>query len=146
MTEHQSNPDILLVEDNPGDVRLTQVAFRAADFAVELHITTDGLEAMEFLRDEELPSPDLMLLDLNLPRKDGFGVIEEIRDDRDLECLPVLVLSSSTSEEDISSCYEKQANAYLTKPDSPDSFVKLVQSIEKFWVETVRLPPCSYVS
>ncbi|WP_436344477.1 response regulator [Natronorubrum sp. FCH18a] len=143
MSESNSIPDILLVEDNPGDVRLTQIAFQDAEFDVEMHIATDGIEAIDFLRDEESPCPDFILLDLNLPRRDGFDVLEEIRNDAKLKHLPVLVLTSSTANEDIISSYEQHANAYLTKPDDPESFVELVQTVEGFWIERVRLPPCS---
>lgn len=142
VTRSNTNPDLLLVEDNPGDVRLTEEAFRDAEFDVELHVATDGIEAIDFLRDEGSPCIDLVLLDLNLPRKDGLAVLEEIKDDSDLEHLPVLVLTSSMAEEDIVSSYEQHANAYLTKPDNPESFVELVQAVEEFWVENVRLPPC----
>lgn len=142
VTRSNTNPDLLLVEDNPGDVRLTEEAFRDAEFDVELHVATDGIEAIDFLRDEGSPCIDLVLLDLNLPRKDGLAVLEEIKDDSDLEHLPVLVLTSSMAEEDIVSSYEQHANAYLTKPDNPESFVELVQAVKEFWVENVRLPPC----
>ncbi len=108
-----------------------------------MHIATDGIEAIDFLRDEESPCPDFILLDLNLPRRDGFDVLEEIRNDAKLKHLPVLVLTSSTANEDIISSYEQHANAYLTKPDDPESFVELVQTVEGFWIERVRLPPCS---
>lgn len=143
MTENNTGPDILLVEDNPGDIRLTQEAFREAEFDVRMHIATDGIKAIDFLKDEESLCPDFVLLDLNLPRKNGFGVLEEIKDDPELKHLPVLVLTSSTAREDVISSYEQHANAYLTKPDSPESFVELAQSVEEFWVERVRLPPCS---
>lgn len=135
-------PDVLLVEDNPGDVRLVQEAFREAEFEVGLHTATDGVEATEFLRDEGSPCPDLVLLDLNLPRKDGFDVLGEMKDDPELGQLPVLVLTSSTAREDVISSYERHANAYLTKPDNPESFVDLVRTVEEFWIERVRLPPC----
>ncbi|MFC7212551.1 response regulator [Saliphagus sp. GCM10025334] len=143
MTENDSIPHILLVEDNPGDVRLTQEAFRDAKFDARLHIAVDGIKALNFLRDEESPCPDLILLDLNLPRKDGFDVMEEIRNDPDLTHLPILVLTSSTAKEDILSSYERYANAYLTKPDNPGSFVELVQVVEEFWIGNVRFPSCS---
>lgn len=141
MTGNNTNPDVLLVEDNPGDVRLTQEAFQEAEFDVRLHITTDGVEAIDFLRDKKSPRPDFVLLDLNLPRKDGFDVLGKIRDDSDLEHLPVLVLTSSTAGEDVIASYKQHANAYLTKPDTPDSFVEMVQAVEEFWIENVRLPP-----
>ena len=138
------NPDILLVEDNPGDVRLTEIAFEGAEFDVRLHIAIDGIEAINFLKDKESVCPDMVLLDLNLPRKDGFEVLEVVRDDSELKHLPILVLTSSSSKEDIASSYKQHANAYLIKPDSPVSFVELIQVIEEFWFEKVRLPPCSY--
>jgi len=141
VTDPNSTPDILLIEDNPGDVRLTQEAFRAAEFDVHLHIAMDGVEAIEFLRDGDSPGPDLVLLDLNLPRKDGIDVLAEIRNDAELRHLPVLVLSGSTAREDVIASYDQHANAYLTKPDDPESFVELVQAVEQFWLETVQLPP-----
>ncbi len=108
-----------------------------------MHIATDGIKAIDFLRDDGSPCPDFVLLDLNLPRKDGLDVLEEIKGDPEMEQLPVLVLSSSTAREDIISSYEKHANAYLSKPDSHESFVELVQAVESFWFDRVRLPPCS---
>ncbi|QLK26524.2 response regulator [Natrinema zhouii] len=143
MTKSNTTPDILLVEDNPGDVRLTQEAFRGAKFDVRMHIASDGSEAINFLKDKESPCPDLVLLDLNLPRKDGFDVLEEMQNDSELERVPVLVLTSSTAREDIISSYKQHANAYLTKPDSPELFIELVKSVEEFWLKRVRLPPCS---
>ncbi|MFC6766078.1 response regulator [Natrinema soli] len=143
MTENKTNPDILLVEDNPGDVRLTQEAFREAEFDVRMHIATDGIKAIDFLRSDESPCLDFVLLDLNLPRKDGLDVLEEIKGDPEMEQLPVLVLTSSTAREDVISSYEQHANAYLTKPDSPETFVDLVQAVEKFWIGRARLPSCS---
>lgn len=142
MTRNNPVPDILLVEDNPGDVRLTREAFQAAEFEVRLHTVTDGVEAIDFLRSTQSPAPELVLLDLNLPRKGGFDVLETIRGDPELEHLPVLVLTSSTAQKDVLSAYEQHANAYLTKPDTPTAFAELVQSVEEFWIETVRLPPC----
>lgn len=141
MTVNDTEPDVLLVEDNPGDVRLTREAFRDAEFDVRMHVASDGVEAADFLRDEESPRPDLVLLDLNLPRKDGFDVLEQIRTDSKLAHLPIIVLTSSTAREDVVSSYEQCANAYLTKPDSPDSFVDMIRAVEEFWMEKVRLPP-----
>ncbi|WP_317175822.1 response regulator [Halomontanus rarus] len=143
MTKNKSTPAILLIEDNPGDIRLTQEAFREAEFDVRMYTATDGMKAIDFLRDEASLCPNLVLLDLNLPRKDGFEVLEEIKADPELEHLPVLVLTSSTAREDVISSYEQHANAYLTKPDSPGSFVELAQTIEEFWLERVRLPSYS---
>lgn len=138
-------PDILLIEDNPGDVRLTQEAFREASFDAELHVATDGVEAMRFLKQDEgyesVPRPDLVLLDLNLPRKDGFDVLVEIRDDPELDRLPVVVLTSSEDTEDVRRSYEQQVNAYLTKPSDPGEFVDTVRAVEEFWFEQVELPP-----
>lgn len=138
--------DILLVEDNPGDVRLTEEAFKEGKIANTLHVTTDGVEALDFLHQRgeytDAPCPDIVLLDLNLPRKNGDEVLEEIRDDPDLECLPVVILTSSDAQEDVVKSYEHQANAYLTKPVNPAEFIKVVQSLQQFWLSVVRLPPC----
>lgn len=138
--------DILLVEDNPGDVRLTEEAFKEGQIANTLHVTTDGVEALDFLYQRgdhaDAPCPDIVLLDLNLPRKNGDEVLDEIRDDPDLECLPVVILTSSEAEEDVVQSYELQANAYLTKPVDPTEFTDLVQSFQQFWLSVVRLPPC----
>jgi CheY-like chemotaxis protein len=137
--------DILLVEDNPGDVRLTREAFEKGHIHNELHVTTDGVEALEFLHQrgeyEDAPRADLMLLDLNLPRKDGDEVLAEIRADADLKRLPIIVLTSSSAEEDIVKSYELQANAFLTKPVNPTEFVDTVKSFQQFWLSVVRLPP-----
>ena len=137
--------EILLVEDNPGDVRLTQEAFREGRIENNLHVVTDGVEALEFLhrRGEyaDAPRPDLVLLDLNLPRKNGDEVLAELKDDEDLRCIPVIVLTSSAAEEDVVKSYELHANAYLTKPVDPDAFIDAVQSFEQFWFSIVKLPP-----
>jgi len=137
---------ILLVEDNPGDVRLTREAFDEGNISNTLHVTTDGVEAMDFLEKRgeyaDAPRPDIVLLDLNLPRKDGGTVLAEIRDDPDLEQLPVVVLTSSEAEEDVAKSYELNANAFLTKPVDPEAFIEAVQSFQSFWLSVVRLPPC----
>ena len=137
--------DILLVEDNPGDVRLTEEALREGQIANELHVTTDGIEALDFLHQRgeyaDAPSPDIVLLDLNLPRKDGDEVLEEIRSEDDIDCLPVIILTSSEAEEDVVKSYELRANAFLTKPVDPSEFIDLVQSFQQFWLSVVRLPP-----
>ncbi|NHN42752.1 response regulator [Halorubellus sp. JP-L1] len=137
--------DILLVEDNPGDVRLTREAFEAGQIRNTLHVARDGVEALEFLRQQgeyaDVPRPDIVLLDLNLPRKDGDEVLAEIRADPDLETLPVIVLTSSSAEEDVVRSYELQANAFLTKPVDPMEFVEIVRSFQEFWLSVVRLPP-----
>ena len=138
--------DILLVEDNPGEVRLTEEAFKEGQISNTLHVTTDGVEALDFLHQRgeyvDAPRPDIVLLDLNLPRKDGDEVLEEIRADPDLTHLPVIILTSSSAEEDIVQSYELQANAYLTKPVDPEEFVDVVKSFQQFWLSVVRLPPC----
>ncbi|MCU4740546.1 response regulator [Halobacteria archaeon AArc-m2/3/4] len=137
--------DILLVEDNPGDVRLVREAFAEADFEVSLHTIANGDDAVEFLTakttDEPVSVPDLVLLDLNLPGRDGCAVLEAIREDSQLACLPVIMLTSSSAEEDIARCYGASVNAYLTKPTAPDEFVSLIEILESFWFERVRLPP-----
>ncbi|WP_226042435.1 response regulator [Natrinema sp. DC36] len=145
-TVHQSSTedeiDILLVEDNPGDIRLTREAFKSAEQEIALQSVTNGDDAVKFLResaDNELP--DLILLDLNLPGRDGCEVLEVIRDDPRLKPLPVLMLTSSEAEDDIARCYDTRANAYLTKPTDPAEFSSLVDTFEQFWVEKARLPP-----
>jgi CheY-like chemotaxis protein len=140
-----SSADILLVEDNPGDVRLTREAFEAGNIANTLHVVTDGVEALAFLHQrgdhEAAPRPDIVLLDLNLPGKNGDEVLAEINDDPDLESIPVIVLTSSEAEEDVLQSYELQANAYLTKPVDPGEFIDIVKRFKAFWLEVVRLPP-----
>lgn len=136
---------ILLVEDNPGDVRLTEEAFEQARIENDLHVVSDGSEALSFLFQEgkhtDAPRPDLVLLDLNLPGKDGENVLEELKADPELRSIPVIVLTSSSAEEDIARSYELHANAYLTKPVDPDAFIETVRAFEKFWFSVVRLPP-----
>ena len=137
--------DVLLVEDNPGDVRLTEEAFNEGRINNTLHVATTGEEAMEFLHQRgeyaDAPHPDIVLLDLNLPRKDGDEVLEEIRADPDLKQLPVIILTSSAAEEDVVRSYELNANAYLTKPVNPAEFMEVVRSFQEFWLSVVRLPP-----
>ena len=136
--------EILLVEDNPGDVELTREALHDTKVHMRLSVVPDGVEAMAFLRREreyaEAPRPDLILLDLNLPKKDGRGVLAEIKQDPVLRHIPVVVLTSSEAEQDIARAYELHANCYVTKPVDLDQFVKIVQSIEQFWFEVVKLP------
>ena len=141
------NPvNILLVEDNPGDVRLTQEALKEGQICNTLHVTTDGVEALDFLHRRgdhaDAPRPDIVLLDLNLPRKDGDEVLDEMRDDPNLKCLPVIILTSSEAQEDVVKSYESQANAYLTKPVDPAEFIEAVRSFQSFWLSIVRLPSC----
>ena len=136
--------DVLLVEDNPGDVRLTREAFEQGDVATNLHVANDGDEALAFLRNEgeyaNAPTPDIVLLDLNLPRKNGDEVLAEIHADPELAGVPVVVLTSSESESDVVRCYDLQANAYLTKPVDPGEFIEMVRAFEEFWLSIVRLP------
>ena len=136
--------EILLVEDNPGDARLTQEALREAKVLNELHLAKDGEEAMSFLRREgkhaDAPRPDLILLDLNMPKKDGREVLEEIKVDKQLRSIPVVVLTTSRAEEDIVRTYNNHANCYITKPVDLEQFIKVVKSIEDFWLTIVKLP------
>lgn len=136
--------DILLVEDNPGDVRLTQETFKESKILNTMHVVRDGVEAMAFLRQEgeyaDAPRPDLILLDLNLPRKDGREVLEEIKDDDQLRRIPVVVLTISYAEEDVLRAYDLHGNCYITKPIDLDQFIKVVRGIEDFWLTIVRLP------
>ncbi|MFP8955808.1 response regulator [Natrialbaceae archaeon A-CW3] len=143
---HATEPiDILLVEDNPGDVRLTQEAFKEGRIDNTLHVARDGVEAISFLRHEDgyedAPRPDLILLDLNLPRKSGADVLEVLKNDENLRRIPTIVLTSSEAEEDIVSSYESYANAYLTKPIDPDEFIDALRTFETFWFSVVQLPP-----
>ena len=136
---------ILLVEDNPGDVRLTREAFESAGVETSIRAATDGDEALEFLADcrddDSTTAPDLVFLDLNLPRVDGFEVLEQIRDDPTFSRLPVLVLTSSSADEDIARSYELCANAHLTKPSSLDEFVEMAKTLNEFWFDRAHLPP-----
>jgi len=137
--------EILLVEDNPGDARLAMEALKDAKVRNKLHWVKDGVEAMEFLRREgeysHAPRPDVVLLDLNLPRKDGREVLAEIKSDEDLRRIPVVILTISDDEQDILRSYDSYANCYITKPLDLDRFIRVVKSIEDFWLEIVKLPP-----
>jgi chemotaxis family two-component system response regulator Rcp1 len=136
--------EILLAEDNPGDVRLTEKALEKGKIVNNLNVVNDGVEAMAYLRQEgeyaDKPRPDLVLLDLNMPRMDGQEVLAEISEEPDLRRIPVVVLTSSEAEEDIVKSYELNANAYLTKPVDFDGFVDVIKSVEDFWLAVVRLP------
>ena len=136
--------EVLLVEDSPGDVRLTREAFRDANLSVRLHVVDDGVEAMAFLRREgahiHAPRPDLILLDLNLPRMDGREVLALIKTDEDLKTIPTVILTTSEAEADIVQSYELQANAFLSKPVRLEDFEGLVKTISDFWVTKVKLP------
>lgn len=143
---HSDEPvDILLVEDNPGDVRLTQEAFEETTLETDLHVVRDGEEALAFLyqRGEFAGAerPDLVLLDLNLPKVDGMEVLRDLKSDRTLRRIPVVVLTGSEAPEDIIESYEQCSNAYLTKPADPDEFVALIEAIESFWLTAAKLPP-----
>jgi chemotaxis family two-component system response regulator Rcp1 len=136
--------EVLLVEDSPGDVRLTREAFRDAQALIHLHVAFDGVDAMEFLHRQDAhagaPRPDLILLDLNLPRMDGREVLALIKKDDSLRTIPVVILTTSEDEADIVKSYELQANCYLKKPVEFEAFEKLVRSINDFWLTTVKLP------
>lgn len=143
-----SSPDeaihILLVEDNPGDVRLTQEAFDSIDREVVFHVVTDGEAAVKYVQhhlpDDTAPRPDIILLDLNLPRVDGFGVLEILTEELESPSPPVLVLSGSAAADDIEKSYRKGCNAYLTKPDDMGEYATMARSIEDFWLDLVRTP------
>jgi CheY-like chemotaxis protein len=136
--------NILLVEDNPGDARLTVEAFRDAKVLNDLRVVADGVEAMAFLHREgtfaDALRPDLILLDLNLPRKDGREVLEEIKRDSDLRRIPVVILTTSQAEKDILMSYDLHANCYIKKPVDLDEFIGVVRGIESFWLSLVKLP------
>jgi len=133
--------DILLVEDNPADVRLTQEAFKDTRVTNRLHVARDGVEALGMLRDATgaVPRPDLILLDLNLPRKDGREVLQDIKQDEALRHIPVVVLSTSHSEHDVARSYRLGANAFVTKPVDVDRFFQVIRALEQFWLDTARL-------
>ena len=137
--------EILLVEDNPGDVRLTQEALKEGKVYNNLHWTKDGVEALEFLHRQgkyaDAPRPDIILLDLNLPKKDGREVLSEIKQDPELRAIPVVILTTSQAEEDVLRSYDLHANCYVTKPVDLEKFIVVVQSIDRFWLNVVTLPP-----
>lgn len=135
---------VLLIEDSPGDVRLTQEAFREANRRIVLHVASDGVEAMAFLRQQQsyrdAPRPDLILLDLNLPKMDGREVLARIKKDDSLKTIPTVILTTSVAEEDIVTSYALHANCFLSKPVQLDAFVLLIKSINDFWLTTATLP------
>ena len=139
--------EILLVEDNPGDVRLTREALKEGKVYNNLHWAKDGVEALEFLKRKgkhaDAPRPDIILLDLNLPKKDGREVLAVIKNDADLKHIPVVVLTTSEAEEDVLKSYSLHANCYVTKPVDLDKFIQVVQSIDRFWLTVVTLPPAT---
>jgi chemotaxis family two-component system response regulator Rcp1 len=136
--------EVLLVEDSPGDVRLTREAFKDAKVHINLHVASDGAEAMDFLnrkgKHSDVPRPDLILLDLNLPKKDGREVLDEIKQSPGLKSIPVVILTTSASDEDILRSYRLHANCYITKPVGLDGFLEVVKSIDTFWLSVVKLP------
>ena len=137
--------EILMVEDNPGDVRLTKEALKDAKVSNTLHVVEDGVAALDFLyrRGEyaTAPRPDLVLLDLNLPKKNGREVLEEVKQDPQLKMIPVVILTTSQAEEDVLRAYSLHANCYITKPVDFSKFIKIVRTIEEFWLTVVTLPP-----
>jgi two-component system response regulator len=143
--EHAEAIEVLLVEDDPGDVLLIQEAFADNKVRNRLHSVSDGVDALRFLRREgeyaDAPRPDLILLDLNLPRKDGREVLEEIKSDEILKRIPVVVLTTSKAEEDVVRTYNLHANCYVTKPVDLEKFMVVVKSIDVFWLTVVTLPP-----
>jgi len=136
--------EVLLVEDSPGDVRLTKEAFRDANGAIRLHVASDGIEAMAFLKRQgdhaDAPRPDFILLDLNLPKMDGREVLSTIKGDDNLKTIPTIILTTSDAEADILRSYQLQANCYLTKPVHLDEFEGVVKSINDFWLTRAKLP------
>ena len=136
--------NVLLVEDNPGDVRLTLEAFRDADKTIQFHVATDGVDAMAFLRREgvhqDVPRPDFIILDLNLPKMDGREVLPQIKADKSLKTIPTFILTTSEADSDVLRSYQLQANCYLCKPVQLADFESLVKSINEFWMNHVRLP------
>ena len=136
--------DILMVEDDPGDVELTKEALEASKLSINLNVVEDGVQALRYLQKKDeyskVTSPDLILLDLNLPKKDGREVLAELREDPDLRSIPVVVLTTSEADEDIMKSYGLGANCYVTKPVGLDQFSRVIQSIENFWFTIVKLP------
>lgn len=136
--------EVLLIEDSPGDVRLTREAFRDANRAIRLSVACDGVEAMAFLRRDgayvDAPRPDLILLDLNLPKMDGREVLAQVKADNSLKTIPTVILTTSDAEADIAQSYQLRANCYLSKPVQLDAFENLVKSINDFWLTKVKLP------
>jgi chemotaxis family two-component system response regulator Rcp1 len=136
--------EVLLVEDSAGDVRLTREAMKDAKVHISLHVAKDGIEAMDFLErkgaNANSPRPDLILLDLNLPKKDGREVLKEIKESAVLKSIPVVILTTSSSKEDVLNSYRLHANCYITKPVALEGFLTVVQSIDNFWLSVVKLP------
>jgi chemotaxis family two-component system response regulator Rcp1 len=142
---HNRPLDILLIEDSPGDVRLTQEAFRNAGTSIHLHVAPDGVAAMTFLKRQgphrDAPRPDFILLDLNLPKMDGREVLSHIKEDADLKTIPTIILTTSDAEADILTSYQLHANCYLNKPVQLDAFEAVVKTVNDFWLTMAKLPP-----
>lgn len=136
--------EILLVDDNPGDVRLTREAFRRVGLNGRLNVVSDGVSALSYLRREgefcNASRPQLILLDLNMPRKDGRQVLAEVKADPELRCIPIVVLTTSTLDEDVAQVYDLHANCYVVKPFDPEKFVNVLRAIEDFWLTAVKFP------
>jgi len=145
MTVQGRAAEVLLVEDNPGDIRLAREALRESELRVNLSVARDGVEALALLRREgcwcDAPRPDIILLDLNLPRRDGREVLAEVKQDPDLKRIPIVVLTTSKAEQDVIKAYDLHANCYVTKPVDLDEFTWLVNLIQRFWFTVVQLPP-----
>lgn len=145
MVDDNRPVEILLVEDNPGDERLTREALKEGKVYSNLHWVKDGVEALAFLRRsgkyQDVPRPDIILLDLNLPKKDGREVLQDIKNDPELKRIPVVVLTTSKAEEDVLRTYNLHANCYVTKPVDLEKFIVVVRSIDRFWLTVVTLPP-----
>lgn len=144
-TDLETPIGILLVEDNLGDIRLIEEVFKDAKIENKMQVAEDGEKAMEILRREgkhpNANRPDLILLDLNLPKMDGKEVLREIKEDENLKCIPVIILTTSTSKKDLLETYKHNANCYITKPFDFDHLLKVIKNIEDFWLNTVKLPP-----
>lgn len=144
MANTEKLADILLIEDNEGDLELAKEAFESADLKNTIHVATDGQEALDFLYKrnafEGAPTPHIILLDLNLPRVNGRDVLQRIKEDETLRRIPVIVLTSSQSDKDLLDCYSLQANCYIVKPVDAMKFMDIVQRVQNFWVDIVRLP------
>jgi chemotaxis family two-component system response regulator Rcp1 len=136
--------ELFLVEDNPGDIRLAKEMFKEVNLRLNLTVAEDGVQAMEYLKrvcsDPRMPKPELIILDLNLPKKDGRAVLQEIKSSEELKRIPVIILTSSTSAEDVSKAYGEHANCYIAKPVDLDEFARIIKIIEEFWFKTVILP------
>jgi CheY-like chemotaxis protein len=144
MTYAKSSIEVLLVEDNPGDVELTRIAFREAKFPNPLRVVADGVQAMAYLRQEppfeDAIRPGLILLDLNLPRVDGREVLQTVKSDPDLRCIPVCVMSTSRQDSDVRRSYDLHANSYISKPVTITALVQIVTQLREYWLRTVQLP------